>query len=114
MEPSDIAQDELRLSTLRSFEAKDARIIQAIEDVQKTAAWSSLKELVFDGLVESLERELSEEAFKEAPNPQKLNRISGELTWARRFANLTGYANEKRSELLAIKKQLYGKTEYRG
>lgn len=106
--------DELRLKSLRELEGKNIRIISAIEEIQKTAAWSSLKEIIFDGLVSGLEKSALEEATKGTPEPLKLSRIAGELTWARRFADLTGYANEKRSELLAIREQLYGKSENRG
>jgi len=109
---TDEPKEDLRLQKLKELEGTNVRIIRAIEDIQKTTAWSSLKETVLDGLVERLEKSIFEEATKTAPDLGRLNRLSGELSWARRFADLTGYANEKRSELLAIKKQLYGKTDY--
>lgn len=114
MSPDEPDLDELRLSTLREFEVRNVRIIKAIEDVQKTAAWSSLKEIIFDGLKERLEKSLLDEATKAVPDLLKLSHYAGELEWATRYADLTAFANEKRSELKAIREQLYGNSEIRG
>lgn len=114
IESNESSRDELRLSTLREFEVRNVKIISAIDEIQKTAAWSSLKETLLDGLVERIEKSIFEEATKVAPDPLKLNRLTGELTWARRYANLTEFASEKRSELLSLREQLYGRPESRG
>ena len=96
---------------LRTKEAKIVKIIEAIDGLRTSKEWSSLKTEVFDGLVVKLERDLREEAEKLDPSTNKLSRIAGELKWARRYANLDGFALQKRVELKNIRQQLHGKSE---
>lgn len=74
---------------LREEESKVTRIIEALREVSASKGWSTLKEELFDKLVNSLERDLRVEARKDDPDPKKLNRLSGELKWAERFSDLS-------------------------
>lgn len=96
---------------LRTEEARLVRIVEALQEVQKSKAWSTLKTEVFDNLVNVLEKDLRTEAEKPDPNPNKLNRIAGEMKWARRYSDLQRFENEKRVELQNIRTQLNGKSE---
>lgn len=96
---------------LREKERKDSRIIEALQEVQKTKGWSSLKEEIFDPLVATLERELAAEGKKEKPDTLKLNRIAGQLKWAEKYADLSKLESVFRVELTNVKKMLYGKNE---
>lgn len=96
---------------LRAEESRLLRIIEAIEEVDSSKAWSSLKTEVFDPLVNILEKGLREEARKENPDPLKLNRLSGELKWAERFSDLSKLEASKREELVRVRINLYGKSE---
>lgn len=96
---------------LRSEEARLLRIVEALQVVNDSKEWSSLKTEVFDNLVNVLERDLRTEAEKPDPNPNKLNRIMGKLEWANRYSDLRKFENEKRSELQNVRLQLHGKTE---
>ena len=69
---------------LREEEAKTIRIIEALQGIQNTKEWRTLKKEIFDGFMLSLEREIKSEATSENPDPQKLNRLSGTLKWAER------------------------------
>lgn len=89
-------------------ESKLVRIIEAIRELKKTSAWSTLKIELFDGLTESLERDLRSEAKKDQPDPSKLNRIAGQLTWAERYSDLDKFEVGKLVELKGIRKNLYG------
>ena len=80
--------------------------ITAIDEVLKTKAWQTLKELVFDSRVESLKRQLLSEAEADEPNLKRMYRLQGELTWARRYSDLKSYAEKLSSELLGIKDNL--------
>lgn len=93
---------------LNSQESKTLRIIEAIQEVKQTKAWSSLKEEVFDGLRLSLERELRAEAKKEDPDPKRLNRLSGELKWADKYSDLSKLEDSYRLELQRIRTRKNG------
>lgn len=88
---------------LREEESKLIRIIEAIQEVTKTGAWSTLKSEVFDGLVVSLERDLRAEAKKEDPDSKRLNRLSGELKWAEKYSDLSKLANTYMLQLQRIR-----------
>ena len=94
---------------LRAEEARLLRIVEALQAVQSSKEWSSLKTEVFDNLVNVLERDLRTEAEKLDPSSNKQNRIMGKLEWARRFSDLHKFENEKRVELQNVRLQLYGK-----
>lgn len=85
-------------------------VIELLQRVRLSEDWSSLKQRVFDGLTAKLEKELRDEAMKEDPNTNRLNRLSGELKWSRRFSDLEEYEKTLRVELAAIRKR-YGKSE---
>lgn len=95
---------------LRSEEGRLVKIIEAVRSVQQTEAWSTLKIEVFDSLTDKLERELKREAEEDDPDPSKLNRINGQLIWARKYSDLNKLEREKMVELQRIKHQLYGNT----
>lgn len=95
---------------LREMEAQLVRIIEAIRGIKHSQEWSTLKTEVFDGLTARLERDLREEAMKDDPDPKKLNRITGELKWARRFSKIEKFEELKEVELKNIRQNLYGKS----
>lgn len=94
---------------LHQREGELVKIIEAIGGVTSSAEWSSLKTLVFDGLVERLRKDLFTEARKDEPNVLALARINGQYTWAKKYADLTKLADSFRLELTNIRQQLYGK-----
>lgn len=109
-------ETQVRISqedSLKKLEAKTLRIIQAVEGLEKSQDFRTLKTEVFEGISERLTRELLEESKKENPNTNKLSRIAGELKWAERFADLPKFKESQRVELTRIRTQLHGKTETR-
>ena len=99
---------------LREREATLVRILTALKRIAETEDWSTLKNEVFDSLVNTLERDIKNEAKKELPDTNKLNRLAGQLMWAEKYADLTKLAEKYRTELTGIKLQLYGKSESNG
>lgn len=93
---------------LREREQKLVTIIEAIREIKQMSAWSTLKEHIFDSLTESLKRDLLVESRKDSPDTLKLNRVSGQLKWAERFANLDKLEEGYKTELFGLRKQLYG------
>lgn len=96
---------------LQEREAKLIRILEAIGRVKESEAWSTLKIEVFDNLGSILKRDLLTEAKKDDPNPNKLNRLTGELKWAEKFSDLEKFENEQRVELKAIRLRIHGKSD---
>lgn len=82
------------------------QIVTSVDEVLKTKAWQTLKELVFDERVESLERQLLTEAKTDEISNKNLYRLQGELIWARRYSDLKSYAEMCAKELLGIKEKL--------
>lgn len=91
-------------------EAKMVRIIEATKAILNSKEWSTLKIELFDNIVSVLEKELKIEAERPEPNPHKLNRITGNLEWARKYSSLEKLENEYRVKLQNVRIQLHGKT----
>lgn len=96
---------------LQEEEAKLLRIIEAAQGLQASKEWSTLKTEVFETLVASLERDLQDEAKKNDPDPRRLNRITGELTWAKRFASLEKFEGDYRVKLQNVRLRQHGQTK---
>lgn len=104
LEDSGISQE-----TLAERESEIVKILEAVREVQKTRAWSTLKDYVFKGLAESLLKELTREARRDNPDTLKLARLAGQLQWAERYADLSKFEAEFKAQLSSIKR-LHGQT----
>lgn len=98
-----------RTPVLREREGELIKIISAIRGIEGTDEWKTLKELIFGKVIEILERNLKEEAVKNSPDTLSLARISGQLLWAKKYADLSKLAEVYRQELTNIRKTLHGK-----
>lgn len=94
------------LVLVQEKETQLVRDIEAVQALRQSAAWSSLKTDIFDGLVRRLKSELLSEAKKEEPSPLKLNRLAGELKWADKFSDLEKWEKELRLELQRVRTNL--------
>ena len=92
---------------LREREQKLLKILEALQGVQSSKEWSTLKTELFDSLSVSLKKELLNEAKKDDPSPMRLNRLAGELKWAEKFADLSKLEHGYKVELSNIRKNLY-------
>lgn len=113
LESVKLSQEELvdRTPELQEKEGELVKLIGAIQEIGKTKEWSTLKTKVFDGVTESLSREMTIEAKKENPDTLKLNRLAGQLKWAEKYSDLSKLENVFRLELTNVRKLLYGKTQ---
>lgn len=96
------------LDRLEEEEGKLIRIVKAIREVKESKPWSVLKELIFDDLAFSLQKDLTSEAKKDTPDPLRLNRFAGQLKWAERYANLDILEGDYSKRLTAIKLKTHG------
>lgn len=88
---------------LRDRQTELVKILEAIDEVLKTKGWQTLKELVFDKVVERLDRQLLSEAKNPKIDEIKLYYLQGEMAWARRYSDLKSYAEMLQKELQGIK-----------
>src|SRR6185295_15648405 len=95
---------------LRERKTELLKIIAAINALAKNADWNTLKELVFDGLVEKLEKNLQVEVKKNELLPPEIYRLNGQLLWAKRYSNLYKLAEVYKVELNNISKKLTQET----
>lgn len=91
---------------LRQHEKKLIKLIEAIERVSHTSDWKILNDHLFDDLVGSLERRLSQEASKDNIDLPTTYRLQGQIVWAKKFSDFRKLADSFRSELSNIRKQL--------
>lgn len=106
-EPSDDRKSEV----LGKREAELIRVMEALSSIQRTKEWSSLKEIVFDGLKQNLEIRLLAAAREAKPDTHFMSNLSGQLVWAEKFSDLSKLEGTYRLELSNVRKQLYGSTE---
>lgn len=106
--PLTLEEPERDITHFKERESELIIIIEAIREIEKSSAWSTLKTKLFETLVISLERDLTSEAKKDAPDTLKLARISGQLKWAEKYADLSKLENSYRLELTNIRRKLYG------
>ena len=98
----------INLDSFKEREQRLVRVIEALREVQKSKAWSSLKTELLDQLPDNLNKQISQEAKKLNPDTQKLNRLSGELKWAEGFSDLKKLEETFKVELQSIRQRLYG------
>lgn len=79
------------------------QIVEALNRVADSDDWRKLKGLLWDGIVQSLERQLLYETDKKEINFSEVYRIQGQITWARKFADLEKLSSTYRLELQNLK-----------
>lgn len=87
----------------RERQATVVRIIEAIDELSKSAEWSTLKREIFDSRVESLEKQLRVESESHEINDSNLYRLQGRLFEARKY-DLTKLRESFLLELSKLKK----------
>ena len=100
-------KEDSRLSFLQEKQGELAKLIEAINRVEANEDWRKLKDLLLNGVVDKLERQLKDEASRQEVNLPKIYRLQGQIEWARKYSDLKKFSNEKRLEIENLKKQTY-------
>lgn len=109
MNNSRVAYENIYEEPKPDYEAVEKRrseltsIVEALKRVSSSDDWKDLKRLVLDGVVETLEKQLSREASKSELNSAELFRLQGQLAWARKYADLDKLAEFFRKQIEGIK-----------
>lgn len=107
-----IETDEPQKSAkLGQRESELVRIIEALKGVEASTEWSTLKQLVFDGVLKSLEHRLMSESQKPELNDAEIYRLQGQIAWAKKYSILDVLATSYRNELINVRSQLIPPTE---
>lgn len=104
----ELEEPQYNTDSFKEREQKLIRVIEALRDIQKTKAWSSLKAELFDTLPDNLHHQIIQEAKKQNPDTNKLNRLAGELKWAEGFSDLKKLEDTFKVELTNVRQKLYG------
>lgn len=111
IENVNLSEEKVDISPLlREREGELLTITKAIKGVSESRDWNVLKDMLFNGITETLNREIQSEARKESPDALKLNRLAGQLKWAEKYSDLSKLEQVFKLELSNIRKQLHGKT----
>ena len=100
-------KEDSRLSFLQEKQGELAQLVEAINRVEANEDWRKLKDLLLNGVVDKLERQLKDEASKQEVNLPKIYRLQGEIEWARKYSDLKKFSNERRLEIENLKKQTH-------
>lgn len=113
MNNSKIAIDNLepekefdRVSFLQKQQGEWSQVVEAINRVEQSNDWQKLKTLLLDGVVETLERQLSAETAKKEIDTAELYRLQGQLVWAKKYADLKKLGEFFKKQIESIKLQL--------
>ena len=98
--------DEKGLVELREKQTKLTRLITAIDTLEQSKEWETMKELLFNGLVEKLQRKIQTEGSSNEVSLPNLYKLQGELKWSKRYADLGEYKSTLKVELEGIKKRI--------
>jgi hypothetical protein len=111
LEPIDKPQEIDRSPWLRQKEVELIKIIEALQRVNVSEDWSTLKSHIFEGVVEKLEKDMLDEAKKDSPDLSKLASLKGQFVWAKKYSDLDSLAQAFKVELQGIRQTLknYGK-----
>ena len=96
---------------LQQREGELVKIIEAIRAVEQSDGWSTLKEKVFDGVLESLQHRLTSEAQNSEIDNVEMYKLQGQIAWAKKYSHLDTLADAFRLELINVRSQLNPPTE---
>lgn len=98
-----------KVSFLENRRSELVQVIEAIKDLEQNDAWIKLKRVLLDGVVVTLEKQLSNEATKKEVDTPELYRLQGQLAWARKYCDLKKLAEFFKQQVDNINSQLYEK-----
>lgn len=98
-------KEDSRLSFLQEQQGELSLLVEAINRVEASEDWQKLRKLFLNGVVDKLERQLTDEAKKIEVNLPKIYRLQGQIEWAKKYTNLKKISDDKRLEVENLKKQ---------
>lgn len=97
---------ETRIENLRVRDSQLVRMIESLDALIKSQEWRTLKEDLFDDVLESIEKRIKQETEKPELSLPELYRLQGEKKWAKKFSQLSILRESLHKELVGIRKNL--------
>lgn len=91
---------------LREEQNRLIKIIESLSSLDKSEEWSTLKELVFNKSLHSIERQIMSATLSEEIDLNKLYKLQGEWVWAKQFTDTNRFTETLKKQLQDIKKRL--------
>lgn len=101
--------DELSDNSKEALRIRQGELISILESFAKlgrTEEWATIKELVFDRSLASIERMLFQESVRMEIKPDEIYRLQGERNWAKRYSDTERFMEAHKRELEKIKQLL--------
>lgn len=95
---------EERLEHLRVRDSQLVRMIESLDALIKSQEWRTLKEDLFDGVLDSIDKRVRQENEKPELSLPELYRLQGEKRWAKKFSRLELLRESLHQELIKIRK----------
>jgi len=93
-------------SRLRQEQTRLITIIESFEKLEESTEWSSLKELVFNPSLASIERQLMNESLKQPLDTAMLYYLQGQRAWVKQYTDTHSFVEHLKRQLQEIKKKL--------
>lgn len=91
---------------LREEETRLTKIIEALVSLDKSKEWSTLKELVYDVSVLSVERQILNICLNKEIDLNALYKLQGEWAWAKQHSDTNRFITTLKQQLEGIKNKL--------
>lgn len=91
---------------IREREAEIVNIIGALERVSQSEDWSTLKTHVFDGVLEKLEKGLTNASQQSELNLPEIYRLQGQILWAKKYSDLDILISSYMTQLKGVRLKL--------
>jgi hypothetical protein len=91
---------------LRGEQTRLIKVVEALQKLDESKEWQTLKELVFSKSLASIERQMLNECVAQEVNVNKIYRLQGEWAWAKQYNDVDRFAETLKRQLEEIKKRL--------
>lgn len=98
--------DEKSKTLLREEQNRLISIIESVATLEKSEEWATLKELVFNRSLQSIERQIMSATLSEDIDLNKLYKLQGERSWAKKFTDTDRFIETLKKQLQDIKNRL--------
>lgn len=91
---------------MREKQAELVKVIEAFAKLENSEEWGTLKELVFNNTVTSIERQILNKALASQIDVNELYKLQGEWVWAKQYADVSRFTENLKKQIENIKNKL--------
>ena len=101
----DDTNDEIK-KLLREKQTELINIISALDKLEQSKEWQTIKELVFNKSLLAIERQIQNEALAIKIDTDKLYKLQGEWAWSKQYVDTARFISTLKKQLEDIKLKL--------